>query len=806
MTRRALLWCVVLVACGDDAPGLAPVPPTISAGPLTLDTLNMTLGVASDPPLGPGFISIGTTERVDETHYYDPRGDADVTMTQLTKALGMDGAWLVVEGGTRMRVTACDGVPDCSALDIDATAHAHATQLRLTFPVDAGEPLYGTGDAPRAANVAGTVRELSLRVDLQSDSSLNESHVPVPLVLWPRREAGMFIADDRPGAIDLGKSEPGFVHATFTLPARGAYRVYLYTAPAPLNLVRRYVALTSKPAVPPRWAFAPQQWRNVWNSSDEIRDDATQMRTRGIPGSVMWIDNPWQTGYNTFVIDEQRLAQIDQVIAELTAQGYKVVFWSTPYVGTTSATAADHTEGTQRDFFVTDDAGLVVDWPWQNGPGAMVDFTREGATAWWRERIARVIARGAAGFKLDFGEELVPDIAGTVVPFLLAGGDNSTHHNRYAAGYHEAYLGAFPPGEGWLITRAGAWGEQNTNPTIWPGDLDSDFSQHGELVDGKRSVGGLPSAIARGLGLSVSGYPFYGSDIGGFRKFPTTETLIRWAQYASLGTIMQLGGGGKSHNPWDATLFDASATAIYKTYADLHMQLNPLLWTLALQAGEDGTPVTRPARFMYDCACDDAMFLLGDDLLAAPVIEPGATTRTVVLPPGTWLDRATGAYVRGDGNPITVPAPLERMPLWQRAGSIVPTFAVYADTLLPATAPNVTSYADPRLGRELRASYAASDPGELTLHDGTYFNAAVGTVAITGGTQYTVITLDIDARSLRAPFSAPTGATLNNVALPEAADLPNCAAPGCWRFDAANKHLEVRVFVPTGETHVVRIQ
>src|SRR5262249_28485428 len=162
----------------------------------------------------------------------------------------------------------------------------------------------------------------------------------------------------------------------------------------------------------------------------------------------------------------------------------------------------------------------------------------------WRQRIAKVTSIGAAGFKLDFGEEVVPDLGGSIIPLELAAGDNQMLHNRYAAGYHQAYLGALPPGDGFLITRAGAWGEQATNTAIWPGDLDSDFTEHGvDNGSGKVNVGGLPSAISRGLGLSVSGYPFYGSDIGGFRGVPNTETLVRWAEYAALGTIMQLGGG-----------------------------------------------------------------------------------------------------------------------------------------------------------------------------------------------------------------------------------------------------------------------
>jgi len=806
---------VALTACGDDGP--TPPPAILTAGPVTIDTQTMTLTLAGAPELVQRqFLSIGTATEVEEAHYYDPRGDDLATLKPVARATAREGDWIVLEGGTRIQLSECE-IASCAILDIDATRHPRAVQVSLALPRDTVEPIYGTGDAALRANLAGTVREMSLRVDTMSDSSLNETHVPVPLALWPRRGAGLFVADDRPGAFDLGASDPETVRATFTLPARGTYRVYLYTAADPLALVRTYVALTAKPAVPPRWAFAPQQWRNVHQNTGEITDDMTEMRTRRIPGSVMWIDNPWQTAYNNFVIDEQRFAGIDAAIASLTANGYKVLFWSTPYVGKSPLSAADRTEGIAADYFVTNENGMPFDWPWQNGPGLLVDFTREGAIAWWRQRIDRVVSRGADGFKLDFGEELVPDLGGNIVQFLLAEGDNSTHHNRYSQGYHEAYLGALPLGDGFLITRTGAWGEQAFNTSIWPGDLDSDFGEHGVLSGGKTAVGGLPSAISRGLSLSVSGYPFYGSDIGGFKGFPTTEALIRWSQYAALGTIMQLGGGGKSHNPWDTTLFTAGSELIYKRYADLHMQLNPLLWTLALRAGGDGTPITRPARFVYDCACDDAMFLLGNDILVAPVITAGATTRTVTLPPGQWVDRNTGIRVSG-GTAMTVPAPLDTLPMWHRADSIVPMFARYADTLIPATAAGVTSYADPAYGRELRLVHSPSGnalplegvPIDLTLHDGARVTGWDTTLAVTGGTQYTVFTIDVDARGIMTgPFSAPAAVSVQGTDLAVAADqvaLESCAAPGCWRFDTTTRRLEARVFAAMGQQRAVVVR
>jgi alpha-glucosidase (family GH31 glycosyl hydrolase) len=791
---------VLAAACGDD--GLPGAPETLTAGPVTITTATMSITVG-DVTLDE-FLRIGLVDEIDETHYYDPRGEVALSPV---KARGRDGDWLVLDHDTKLRLAPCDGIADCAVLEVDASKNPHAVNLQIALPHVAGEPAYGTGDAAAGANVAGTKRELQLRVDSNSESSLNETHVPVPVVLWPRRNIGVFVADDRPGVLDVAATEPARASATFTLPVRGTYRAYIFRTPAPLDLVRTYTALTAKPAVPPRWAFAPQQWRNVWNSSDEVRGDATEMRTRRIPGSLMWIDNPWQTAYNTFVVDEARLVGPAQLIADLEARGYHVLFWSTPYVGLTPATAADRAEGAANKFFVTDDANKIIDYPWQDGPGSLVDFTRLGATDFWRARIKRVTDIGARGFKLDFGEEIVPDIGGTILPMLLAGGDNSSHHARYAEGYHEAYLGAVP--DAFLITRAGAWGEQRTNTCIWPGDLDSDFTAHGvDNGSGKSNVGGMPSAISRGLSLSMSGYPFYGSDIGGFRGFPTTEVLLRWAAYAAYGTIMQLGGGGKSHDPWDTTLFDAGADVTYKRFADIHMQLNPLLWTLAQRAALDGTPLTRPARFVYDCACDDTMFLLGDDILVAPVTTAGATTRTVVLPPGEWFDRETGTRTTGDGQrAVTVAAPLDVIPTWYRAGSLVPMYARYADTMLPATAAGVTSYATPALGRELRLVYS---PGELanvartSLHDGASAQGDGTTITLTGGGEYTVFTVEVDTRSGLAPFSAPAGVSVDAVDLPAVADVTTCGAPGCWHADS--RRLEVRVFAPAGETHAIAVR
>lgn len=809
--RHALLVLALCAACGDDGSGLAPPPDHVEAGGVVLrtDPLRLELDSPGGPIAQDAFVEIATVPAVDATHYYDPRapGTDPLTWAVPAKATGLtsDG-WLVLDGGARLRlVAAASGAG--ATLELDAAPVAGAVLARLVLPIAAGEPVFGFGESFGGADAVGQLREAQFRVDGAFESGLNEAHVPVPLALWPRHRLGLFVRDRRVGAFDVGATRPGSLLATFGLPERGAFGFELFTAATPLDLSRAYAARTALPAVPPRWAFAPQQWRNEHHATSEVLDDAHQMRALGIPGSVMWIDNPWQTGYNTFVFDEQRFVAIDAALAELRTLGYRVIVWSTPYLLPTGASAADYGEARRRGLVVTDDAGAPIDFPWKEGPVALIDFTNPEATAFWRERIGRVVARGISGFKLDYGEDVVPELYGARLGLRTAAGDNQEVHGIFNRSYHDAYLGALPAGDGFLITRAGAWGEQDRNTAIWPGDLDSDFSRHGvDNGDGERNVGGLPAAIAGGLSLSVSGYPFYGSDIGGYREaLPTSEALIRWSQYAALGTIMQLGGGGPSHNPWDATLFDPAALSVYRTFARLHLDLNPLIWSLAVVAGRDGTPVNRPCRFVYpEAACDDAMFLLGDDVLVAPVIEPGATTRTVVLPPGRWIDWWTGAATDGDGvTAITAAAPLDTLPLWRAANRFVPMFARAADTLEPATAPGVTSYADPAYGGELRLWITPTGPGtDLGLHDGghaTAGSAATGYgLGYQAGTEYRVITFDLDTTGTTIPhLSAPAQVAIGATPIAAVADEAALFAcpDACWLWEPAAHRLRVRAHV-----------
>jgi alpha-D-xyloside xylohydrolase len=488
--------------------------------------------------------------------------------------------------------------------------------------------------------------------------------------------------------------------------------------------------------------------------------------------------------------------------------GFGFALWHTPYLDKKDpSVAALRTEAEDKGYFPPV-SGLPLN-PW----GKLIDLTNPEAYGWWQRKIQTYTLMGVEGFKLDYAEDVVPGITpGRNVWEFADGSDERTMHARYTMYYHQVYGQTLPKEGGFLLCRHGTYGDQVNVSVIWPGDLDASFGKNGEAAkdeNGKDyvSVGGLPASLAAGLSLGPSGFPFFGADTGGYLHSPPDKELFtRWFEQTALSTVMQIGNSASTvaWEPDPATGFDDEMLGWYRTYTRLHLRLFPYEWTYAQRIAEDGRPIARPLGLAYPelGVHPSDTYLFGDDLLVAPVLARGATSREVTLPPGNWIDWWTGE-VRAGGGSITAQAPLQTLPLFLREGAIVPMLRPTIDTLRPTTQPaQVDSYAT--AAGEIWARVAPGAASTFTLFDGAEIGQARANGAVTltskdgdefnGGVMFEVVAMG----------QKPSAVTDRGVALADQGTLAALeAASSGWAF-APDLGGVVYVKVPPG-VHQVQI-
>ncbi|MFO0608153.1 MAG: glycoside hydrolase family 31 protein [Polyangiales bacterium] len=866
-TRLALaLAPLCLAACDDPAPAPRDGATDAPAGDVAPD---FALDVAPDAPTrsatvrvedararvtltaGPRGVAVRVT-RPDGTPWFEsPRdgtflevgtapGGPSPTRAPDTRAVAPNGiTWVTpaeVTGEDPARGSVTFALGDAGPLTVtlsrvaegvyrveSETAGRDAAMLRWALAADGGQ-YHGLGERFGEADAKGSIVPMQFGVDGRSDSGTNEHHVPVPFFV-STRSYGVFVESRMPGAFDVGAADPARVTATFE-GARAS--VYLYVGDRPSTVVAAYTRQTGLPRLPPRWVYGPMHWRNEWRSRDELMEDARRVRAEGIPTTTIWIDNPWQRSYNDCEFDTARFPDPPGLFRELQRMGFRVLVWSTPYLdfvepGATPRNTAEMLYQQARDrghlvrFRSTGEPYVSVTNPGSAGGmpdsrGALIDFTSPAATDFWTGRLEPLVALGVRGFKLDYGEDIVTDLVGARPGFLFASGeDERTGHHAYPQGYHRAYQNALmrgAGGDGFLLVRASSWGGQRVADVVWPGDLDNDFRRH-ELANGRVQVGGLPASIHAMVSLAASGFPNYGADTGGYRGGrPTREVLLRWAEHTAFSPILQLGGGGESHNPWS---YDEAATAIYRDLARVHADLVPYLRAHAVAASRDGTPPLQALALAFpddpgSLAERDA-WLLGDDLYVAPVVTAGATSRRVHVPPGTWVHWYTGEAHSGPAD-VDVAAPLGRPPVFLRQGAIVPMYAGDVATLAATDATDVVDFSDRQA--ILRARVIPAGSRSFTVEDGTRIEVSetkgLLRLAFTPGTESRELRAELDlAHRSSGTSTAPTSVVREGgAALTMAPDAATVAAgcDGCWHHDAATRTL--RVSVRGAATVVVR--
>lgn len=478
-------------------------------------------------------------------------------------------------------------------------------------------------------------------------------------------------ADHATGAMAASFIDNGYRgHYDFTRPAEyrigfdgGQYVEYVFAGPDMPGILAAYTWLTGRTAPPPLWSLGYHQCRWFRYTQDAVLALGAEHRRRGIPCDALWLDIEHMAGYRVFTWDRDAFPDVDGMLAALDADGFTVVTIVDPGVKHEPGYPV-FDEALRRDLLCRTEGGdiyLGLVWP---GDTAFPDFVLPQARQWWGELNGAHVRSGVGGIWNDMNEPATGAIDPTRMRFGHGRHSHERYHNQYAllmamataSGLREA----LPDRRPFVLSRAGFAGIQRYAAT-WLGDNLSRWDH-------------LWLSIPMAAGLGLSGQPFVGADIGGFQGDTDAELYLRWMQYGVLTPFCRNHSeiGNVDQYAWS---FGEAVEGLVRDAVRLRYRLLPYLYAAFLQAAETGAPVQRPLVFdhqddRYVRDLDDE-FLLGADLLVAPVVTAGCTARQVYLPAGTWYDWYTGEALAGRRFHIA-PTPMDRIPLYARGGAVVP--------------------------------------------------------------------------------------------------------------------------------------
>ena len=634
-------------------------------------------------------------------------GDAVVAEVE-TAVMTAAGA---IPGGEPLRIRVAPGGQ--GTVTVEATRLGTAgTALGMGFAATSTEHYFGMGERPErvdhrgASSVETYVADgpyypdaeravLSTFVPPQGYRPRDDAtYFPIPWVL-SSNGYGVLVENEETAYHDFSPDRHWSLEVTTAPNDPGAEQ----RAPASLRLrvfgggrmttalrrFTRYVGRQPAPAAPWVWGA----WFQPGGTLDEQVAQLEKLRQADAPVSVMqtylhYLPCGAQVGGE----DEER-----ERVEAFHARGTAVTTYFNPMICADYQPRFD--EAAAAGALATDAEGDPYTYQYSSSPTSrfdvgQFDFSAEAGRSFYAELLAEAVADGHDGWMEDFGEYTPLD------SHYANGMDGTRMHNLYPTQYHCAAYDFARAQDRPVVRfqRSGFTGSARCAQVVWSGDptVGWDFD-------------GLASQIKAGLSMGLSGVSTWGSDIGGFFALGTRELsdelLTRWVQFGAVSPVMRMQRNGVAFPEKERPQAeDDDQIANWRRYAKLHTRLYPYLEAADRVYRRTGLPIMRHLALAYPNDEDSYMredeYLFGPDLLAAPVIEPGATRRELYLPPGRWIDFWRSVSYREkrgslrlrpraemlDGRrEATVPAPLQELPLLVRAGAVLPLLPADVDTL-----------------------------------------------------------------------------------------------------------------------------
>ena len=519
----------------------------------------------------------------------------------------------------------------------------------------------------------------------------------------------VFFENTHKGDVDLRNSDR--LEVSFW---GGALRAH-YFAGSPDELLEAYTDLTGRPELPPRWSLGFHQCRWGYASESDLRHVLEGFKSHALPLQALHQDIDYMRGYRVFTVDPQRYPDLEGLISEMAMRNIALVTIIDPGVKIDPEYAV-YQSGKEQDVFVKtgdgnrDQKALV--WP---GWCVFPDFTTQKARTWWSEQYKTLLSLGVAGIWHDMNEPAAFAAWGdmTLPPDSTHGfdgieGSHLEAHNIYGTlmnqSGHEALRKHQPDKRPWLLSRSG-WAGSQQYAWHWTADVENTWDA-------------LRMSISMMIHLGLSGFAYTGTDIGGFSGNPDAELFTRWFQAAAFHPFFRnhAARGTQPREPW---VYGEPYTSVIRDFIHLRLKFLPYWYTLAEETARTGCPLIRPLFWLSPqeetLHRQHDAFLVGSDVLVAPITTPGAKNRPITLPPGEWLSFWSGDLHQG-GQRITTPAQLETIPIFIRAGAVIP-LEVAPNTLELIFYPDEHSAAVGRIYYDAGDGYSDSGLAEISLDD-----------------------------------------------------------------------------------------
>ncbi|PYZ97411.1 alpha-glucosidase [Alteribacter lacisalsi] len=544
--------------------------------------------------------------------------------------------------------------------------HSAAGEVICFKNADADDHYYGFGEKTGFLDKSGekmTMWNTDVYAPHNPETDALYQSIPFFMTLRNGRAHGLFFDNTGKTHFNMRKDQGTY----FFSGESGQLDYYVLAGPGMKEVLGNYTVLTGNMPLPPKWALGYHQSRYSYETESEVRELVNSFLEKEIPVDAIYLDIHYMDGYRVFTFDEDRFPDPKKLIADLKEKGVRVVPIVDPGVKKDPEYLA-YQEGIREGHFCKYIDGAIYHgdvWP---GSSAFPDFTSDAVRDWWGNKHTFYTDLGVEGIWNDMNEPAVFNETKTMDIAVMHdnNGNPKTHrelHNIYGLKMGEATYEGMKKNLGgkrtFLLTRAGFAGVQRYG-SVWTGDNRS-FWEHLQL------------AIPMCMNLGMSGVPFTGPDVGGFAHDANGQLLARWTQFgtftpyfrnhSAIGTVRQ--------EPWS---FGEEVEANVKKYIDLRYIWMPQLYKLFRDASVTGLPVMRPLVLEYP---EDKntfnlsdQFMVGDNVIIAPITAPDMFHRAVYLPEGKWVNYWTKENLQGPKHILTE-ADIQTLPIFVKADSVV---------------------------------------------------------------------------------------------------------------------------------------